>query len=298
MDKVYGKVDDELLNGLSDRQRQSVLNWESYEQFQKAMNEVLWQMKEIPVLPSTIPPADDRFNLQRVELPGDGGVLLYMDKFQNPYQGFPYQEFVEKIDTLKKLTKGVLSGFYHSFRGFRALYAVPLLFGIRNLIYVGTYTLYRLIERYRIKSFRYSKSIRELHRAFSYPQGDSMRMTELRLMVRDILCMVLEFDNAYRFRAQDILPEINKESLKRNPIRELNRIADVAIGREKEQQVKDTWKLIKLFNSFYLRFDGKLKRMVVGVLSELNNERFELKPEDKEYCAPRKDYVFGYMTCH
>ncbi len=295
MDKTYGKVAPELLTGLTEQQRNSVLNWESYQQFQQAMNEVIWQMKEIPVLPSSIPPEDDKFALTKVELPGEGGVLTYMDTLEFPYKGFPYQEFVEKIDMIKKIIKGTLSGFYHSFKGLNVFKVIPIILSARNLLYVGIYTFQRLIERYRIKSYRYSTAIRELHRAFSYPKGGRPRMIELKLMIRDVLCMLLEFDNAYRFRAQDLLPEIDKDKLKKNPIKELNRIADIAIGREKEQQVKDTWKLIKMFN-LYLRFDRQLKKMVVDVLSELNYEQFKLKPEDIQFCKPRKDYTFGYES--
>ena len=293
MDKTYGKVAPELLTGLTEQQRSSVLNWESYQQFQQAMNEVIWQMKEIPVLPSSIPPEDDKFALTKVELPSEGGVLTYMDKFEFPYKGFPYQDFVEKLDAIKKIIKGTLSGFYHSFKGLNVFKVIPIILSTRNLLYVGTYTFQRLIERQRIKPFRYSTAIRELHRAFSYPRGGKPEMMELKLMIRDVLCMMLEFDNAYRFRAQDLLPEIDKDKLKKNPIKELNRLADIAIGREKEQQVKDTWKLIKMFN-LYLRFDRQLKKMVVDVLSELNYEQFKLKPEDIQFCKPRKDYTFGY----
>lgn len=278
MDKTYGKVDSGLLTGLTEQQRSSVLNWEAYNQFQQAMNDIIWQMKEIPVLPSSIPPEDDKFTLQRVEIPDTGGVLTYMDRMHYPYKGFPYSEFVGIIDLIKKLIKGFMSGLYHT----HSLRSAPI------------YAFCRLIERYKIKTHRYSDAIRELNRAFSYPRNDSLKIKDLRLMIRDVLCMILEFDNAYRYRAQDLLVEINKEKLKRNPVKELNRLADIALSREKEQQVKDTWKLIKLFNNFYLRFDLKLKKMVVDVLSELDYDKFNLKPEDVQFCKPRKDYTFGF----
>ena len=298
LDKTYGQLDPKLLEGLNDQQRGIILNWEAYGQFQQAMMDVVGQMKEIPVLPSEIPPEDDKHTITRVELPPDGGVLTYMDHFQYPYSGFPYTEFVDKIDVMKKLIKGSLSGLYHSFRTniFKFLLLVPAILIFRELFSTGVYTFYRLIERYKIKSIRYSKAIRTLHNAFSHPRGpESIQIMELRFMIRDVLCMILEFDNAYRFRAQDILAELDKIALKRNPVKELNRLATIASGRENERQVKDTWKLIKMFNSFYLRFDGQLKNMVVDVLSVLDVEKFKLSPGDIEFCKPRKDYIFGFM---
>ena len=301
-DKTCGTVDSELLKGVTEQQKKAIINWEQYVQFNKAMSEITSNMKEIPILPSQIAPEDDRHTIQKVELPPEGGVLTYMSEFEYPYRGFPFEEFVTIVDVIKKIVKGSLSGLFHSFRTNKPkiLLILPTVLVLRELLYVGTYTFHRLITRYKIKAHRYSQSMRELYRAISNPRkNEKPRMMELRLMARDVICMILEFDNAYRFRVQDILGELNKYELDKNPIKEINRLVDIASGRELEQQVKDTWRLIKLFTSYYLRFDRQLRNMVVDVLSDLNLERFKLMPEDMVYCAPRKDYVFGFMKkCH
>ena len=296
-DKTYGTVDPKLLEGLTEQQRSSILSWEAFTQYQMAMAEITGNMKEIPTLPSDIPIEGDRHSIQRVELPGEGGVLTFMEHFEHPYRGFPFLEFVDKIDMMKKLIKGSLSGLYHSFRAnkLKILLVFPAVLVFRELLQTGIYTFYRLTERHKIKAHRYSKAIRAFYKAFSEPRKNELvKSMDLRFMLRDVLCMILEFDNAYRFRAQDILVELNKDSLRKNPIKELNRLADLASSRELEQQVKDTWKLLKMFNSFYLRFDRQLKSMIVDVLSQLDLEEFKLMPEDIAFCKPRKDYVFGF----
>lgn len=298
-DRVFGYVDPKLVEGLTEEQKSSILNWKAFDQYQQAMNEIISNMKEIPILPSEIPAPDDKHSITRVELPQEGGVLTFMEHFEYPYRGFPMVEFVDKIEVMKKLIKGSLSGFYHSFGAnkWKVLLILPAILMFKELVSTGIYTFYRLVERYRIKAHRYSKSIRELYRAFSEPRKhESIRYMDLRFMLRDVLCMILEFDNAYRFRAQDILVELNKELLKKNPIKELNRLASIAISREKEQQVKDTWKLIKMFNSFYLRFDQQFKKMIVDILNNLDLKEFSLTPEDMVFCKPRKDYTFGFVN--
>ena len=294
-DSIYGLVDSKLTEGLNEQQKSAVLNWEAYSQFQAAMAEIIQNMKEIPILPSEIPPEHDKHSLTKVEMPPEGGVLSFMEHFEHPYRGFPYLEFVDKIDIIKKLVKGSLSGIYHSFRGNLAkiFLAIPAILVFRELVWAGTYTFYRLIERYRIKPLRYSKAILALHEAFSAPRGDSFKEMELRYMIRDILCMILEFDNAYRFRAQDILSELNQSALS---TKELHRLIDIASTREKTQMTKDTWKLIKMVVSFYMRFDRKFKNLVIHVLKNLNLEEFKLTAEDIAFCDPRKDYVFGYKN--
>lgn len=295
-DVTYGMIDASLLEGLNDKQREAVVNWESYAQFQKAMSTVSINMREIPTLPSEVIPEHDKHGISTIELPAEGGVLTYMDHFDQPYRGFPLGEFVTTIDLVKKLTKGWLSGLFHSFRANRlkVILVFPALLVFRELFWTVTYAFQRLVERQRVKPYKFSKAIRELYRAFSQPRRDSLRDKELRLMLRDVVCMILEFDNAYRFRAQDVLFELDKEALRKNPIKELNRLADVATRRELEQQVKDTWRLLKMFNSIYLRFNRGLKNIVVDVLTHLNLEEFKLTPEDVAFCDPRKDYIFGY----
>lgn len=289
-DKSYGSVDSSLLEGLNERQKQSVLSWEAYTQFNQAMGDILGNMKEIPVLPSDIPPENDRHTLTKVELPSEGGVLTFMSDQGYPYRGFPYAELVEKIDTMKKLVRGSLSGFFQNFRK-NKLSVIPMVLAFRGLLSASVYSFYRIVERYRIKPLRYSQAIRELYRAFSFPQDDT-DLKGFRYQMRDLVCMVLEFDNAYRFRAQSLLVEIDKDSLRKNPAKELSRLVKIASGREKEQQVIDTWKLIKLF-IVYLRFDAKLTKMIVEVLSQIDMEKFKLTPEDVHYFKQRKDYVFG-----
>lgn len=108
--------------------------------------------------------------------------------------------------------------------------------------------------------------------------------------------MILEMDNAYRYRAQDLLPELDKEALRKNASKELLRLLDVMTRREKQQTIKDTWVLARYAIRFYLMFDKEMKNIVVSVLLNLNMEKVELTKEDKQFCIPRKDYVCGFIT--
>lgn len=292
------QLNEKALEGLNPEARQALINFEVYQRNMAIMAQISAQMKEVPILPSEIPPENDRNALQRVEFPEEGGVLTYMEGYELPYRGFPLAEIVEKIDVMKKLAKASLSGLYHALKDRRLMLIVlfPAIFVFRDLIYSGVYTFYRLIERFKLKSVRMSRCMRELHRAFSADRPrEGEKMTTLRTMLRDVICNVLEFDNAYRFRAQDIFAEIDSIALKRSPVKELTRLLTLMQSRETTQEIRDTWKLARMFVSLYLRFDRKLLRMIVDVLSSINIEQFKLTPEDIQFCVKRKDYVFGCM---
>ena len=262
------------------------------------MNWISREMKELPELQSEIP--KDTNPILKVEFPPDGGILTYMQGFEHPYKGFPLAEFVEKVDTIKKLSRNMLSGFYHSIKSrnkFLLFFMFPSILIARDAFYTGIYTFYRVIERFRVKRDKYSKAMREVYRAFNYPRlKENMKILEIRLMLKDLVTMLLEFDNAYRYRFQDIITELNKENLKANSVKELNRLLDVISEREKTQEIKDTWRLLRMGLNYYLRFDRKLLKMFVDVFSELNLDEVKLTQEDKLYCAKRYDYNFGFMA--
>lgn len=260
------------------------------------MYAIVKEMKEIPELESEKP--TDTNALVKVEFPQEGGILTYMSAHEYPYRGFPYMDFVEKIDTFKKMSRGMLSGLYHSLRQgnrLRVLLAIPALFITKDVVSAGLYTYYKLIERLRVKSNLYSKAIRELYRAFDEPRKEDLKTLELRMILKDIVCMILEFDNAYRYRFQDIIVELDQKAVQKNPIKEFLRLLDVMSQRENDQKVKDTWKLFKLVVRFYLRFDRKLIRMLVDVFSKLDLREIAFMPEDKHFSCQRSDYRFGFM---
>jgi hypothetical protein len=76
---------------------------------------------------------------------------------------------------------------------------------------------------------------------------------------------------------------------------ELLRLVGIMSVREVRQETMDTWKLAEYAVNFYLRFDRKLQLLLGRVLSQLDLSKVKLSIEDKTYCAPRKDYVFGFQ---
>ncbi len=134
----------------------------------RAMNQIVREMKQIPELPSEVP--QDMHPLIRVEMPESGGTYTYMGGYDEPYRGFPFHEFVDKIDILKKILRGGLSSLFHSLKDRNKLSVAMLLLvpWVFKDIAKGTLNAsHRLTVRFLFKPIRYSESIRELHRALS-----------------------------------------------------------------------------------------------------------------------------------
>ena len=267
---------------------------------QRLMQDIAREMKEIPELPSERP--TDVSPLTKVEFPVEGGILTYMEGNEYPYKGFPFAEFVDRIDTLKKLSRGFVSALFHSFKNKKFLLLlifIPLSVIFRHLVRAALYTFYRQVDRSKLKPIRYCDAVREIHRIFSgFREFEGENENELRLMLRDSICMLLEFDNAYRFRMQDVLIEIDQKKLKKKPIKEIVRLFSILQQRELTQEIKDTWTLVKLMISLYLRFDRQLLKIIVDALSQVNKDKLKLSTEDVYYCRKRTDYKFAHQCAH
>jgi len=267
----------------------------------RAMNQIVEEMRLIP-RKERKKMAEDAKNVNaliKVELPKEGGVLTYMEGMDQPYRGFPFWEFVDKLDIFKKIGKSLLSGVYHSLvkkNKVKLITFLPSVWAIKGVVRTAIYVFYRQVERFRLKPNRYCQCVRELYRVFSIQKDkESIETEELRIMIRDAICIFLEFDNAYRFRVQDWMEEFDITKFRKKPIRELKRILDIAIKRETTQEMKDTWILLKRVLLRYLLFDKELKQILVDAFSNLDIEKVKLTKEDICYCRPRKDYIFGFM---
>jgi hypothetical protein len=96
--------------------------------------------------------------------------------------------------------------------------------------------------------------------------------------VLDAMTLVLEYDSAYRFMLQDILPILDKEKFDKEPIKELQRLFDIFISRNDggEQKMINIFKFIK----FYLKVNRKLLKQVKEIVKDLNLK--EIDPSDAD----------------
>lgn len=124
--------------------------------------------------------------VEKIEKPKEGGVLTYLKGHPKPYPGFPSKKTVKEMDYIKRM--------------------VP----------IALKSSRRLLERHLVNPKRYSHAVREIHRVFSIMIERDNRPNEKEKLtyLRDLICMILEFDNAYRFRFQDGFSELDLDKIK------------------------------------------------------------------------------------
>ena len=122
----------------------------------------------------------------RIVRPETGGTLLYIKGFEKPFPGWPDEDVIKSLDPSKQHVKEVLT-FLHEAIGKYMLHPLDCCVQVREL-YEG---FNRLIEA---------------------ETGEGLK--QFWAQVRDILCVILEYDTSYRWRLSWLIEHIDIEKLK------------------------------------------------------------------------------------
>jgi len=107
------------------------------------------------------------------------------------------------------------------------------------------------------------------------------------------LTVVLDTDLAYGLRLRDVLQELNKEALKKNPKREIIRLVDICIARDKVIREK----LVMMRRLLKIAFLSKeFRNIIVTFLENLDIEKIRFDLNDKYWLANKFDYNYEGKT--
>lgn len=158
--------------------------------------------------------------VRKIVIPKTGGIDTYLQGVKLPYPGYPDRATLEVICIMKRSVM-TLMFFFTSLVKKRNIFKLFLFRKeIMNFITKWLNFLAWIILRRKLKPRFYSHSVREIYRVLTLlserekfggnPESNKGRW----LQIRDIVCMILEFDDAYRLRIQDALSEINLNEIK------------------------------------------------------------------------------------
>jgi len=269
-------------------------------EFMQKINQILAKIRESDtgMMETTKTPDDpDKHVITRVLFPPEGGVFTEFENMTHPCKGFCYGETVETVDEVKKTMMAFLTGFFDSFSKSKIR---TLLFAIlfrkqfeamagRLLVQLD----YRM-RRVRQKPERYCICAREFYRAFSklatwYPELEK----EINSF-RNIWCMMLEYDDAYRYTFQDVLVEFDKDAARKDTVKEVKKIIDLIIERDNRGLFIKFSQVRKVL--FLLNFDKKTNQMVERFLLELDLSKMKMDEDDKYHAQFKEDYNWNHET--
>jgi len=223
------------------------------------------------------------------------------------FKGHPYIVIVEAIGVPKK----ILSGFFvllssriiMVFLGLNAFLfmLLPKFLKREILVYFWEYFLnvsYKALERWVLPFEKYCIAAKEVYRAMDAIAkkipGEEMRKRVERTI--PVVCMMLEYDFAYRARFQDVLPYLDKRKLRDNPLKEIRRILSILTTREVGGMAPKWKKAGKLLSFLKFVFGKEFEKWSIKFFNELNLDKIKTDEADWYYSLKRKDYNYGGLS--
>lgn len=130
----------------------------------------------------------------------------------------------------------------------------------------------------------YSRPVKEIHRVLSLFGED-----EVTKQIADAVCMILEYDRPYRYRFQDMLSIFNVEALKKNPAKEVKRVIEIFVERDKMRP----WKSMGWLVWAGVRFIKPIREAIVFFVTSLDMSRITLSNSDKYHCYLNFGYTYN-----
>ncbi len=232
--------------------------------------------------------------LDHFEYPAEGGILVHIVDAKFPKKGFPYPEAIwainiaksSLIETLKVLSQKEF-----------------LILGL--LIFVPRKRRIKLIEKAIRAYYKIIGTVLAPHQLL--PKFESPFAQEIGAitfdflhrygigeqesgMVANIIRAIFEYDDAYRYRMQDIFSESTKEKFS-NPRKEVIRLLGIMSSRENDALQPHK---INKFNhsiSLLLRFPRIKKAFRDAMLASVF-KKLQFDEADRYWCSMRNDYDF------
>jgi len=233
--------------------------------------------------------------------PESGGVFCKLLGCSYLYKGFPNKIIVDTLEVPK-------AAFMVSYSFLNSKFirlALALFFIFRRKVFKKYLLLlcntaieksYVLFRRGKLipDPIKFSASVREIYRVSEIMIGKikDVNIRDMASKSRNLGCVALDSDAAYRFREQDILPEINKEALKENPIKELKRVFQILYKRELKASQRSKYIRLERLLFLLMRFSPKTKKLIVEFICELDFDKIKLDEADQYFCLQRTSYNF------
>lgn len=245
--------------------------------------------------------------IEEIQYPEEGGILVWFKDLKFPRKGHPYPEAIMAMVAVKRsfisLLQFVLASPTKYFLGLllicpgfvRGMFLNPF-----YKHYIWNFG-YRVMEAHMLTPLRYCRCMREVYRVAKVMAERYQKIKEVITVGAEILCSIFEYENAWRYRFQDGVGEM--DFLAKDLAGEFGRVFRLMASRERtgktfsgkmpyEHKYETFEKGLRLL--FRLRPD--LERFTREALNEVVREEVVLDEADDYFCYTRPDYDFHGLS--
>lgn len=237
------------------------------------------------------------------DFPVTGGTYVYHQGDKFPTKGWPFKEAVFATNTVKRAILNLIR-----FAG-----SSPARYFLGLFLFLPSFIQRKIMKKAMQEFADYTYIVFTNWNVLIKPNfmcdiGREVSRVGLQMAGLDIpsqrlvkaLCMILEYDDAYRYRIQDLMGELNVVDMKKDPAKELSRLLDIAIARDPagiNEQAGTGFKfnVVKNIIPFMVRLPG-VKETINTFFQYANVEKMKLDDIDFYRCLLWGDYEFGGIS--
>ena len=182
------------------------------------------------------------YQFERMEYPEEGGQLAWFKDCPYPAKGHPFPQAIHAANGAKRYLReimkvlanknmiGVFAGFIISGKKRRTAILTRFLQAYTNAAQM-------MISPYILSEKRYSPCPRELRKIITrFLEGIGIDH-DTADGFSEVFITLIEYDNAYRLRIEDVLSETTKELILQNPVREMKKCVNLILEREPSHDI-------------------------------------------------------------
>lgn len=232
------------------------------------------------------------FLVREIEYTKEKGILLHYQDLPYPQKGFPYPEVIWAMNVVKRF---ILSYFRWAKSGIYFMW--PFVFLpkklklkfingiISNLVHASDYAF----ERYYINPDFYCPAAKEIAE-WVYKYLVNMGVEEKNASgMAQVMAMIMEYDNAYRYRVQDLMGMTTTEALKSHPAKEIARMIAEMNSREPNPDNTNKFGDIgKILTALF--WIPSMKKAFIESVPDL--KKIQMDEADRYHCLFRIDYNY------
>ncbi len=239
------------------------------------------------------------YQFERMEYPEEGGQLAWFKDCPYPAKGHPFPQAIHAINGVKRYLREILRVLVHKdmalpilgfiFSGRKKRLAI-----LTRFLQAFTEASRMMIAPYILVEKRYSPCPRELRKLIVI----FLREIGVDAITADgfaeVFVSLIEYDNAYRYRLEDILSETTQEKILQNPVEEMKKLVHIMLEREPNSGMSGN---VGKFNNFFkiiriLLFIPSYKKAFIKALQSIDFSKLQLDEADRYHCMLWSDYNF------
>lgn len=250
---------------------------------------LLEEKRYVPIL--------DQTKFGGIEYPESGGVYVYHVGSLYPVKGFPNPDAVGANNFAKRLFIGYIGVF--SLKEVLLCLSLLTFFPWKRKVRVIEKFLHgfsalgvQILKRHMWKDpKRYTVFCRELRTLLLQLFRNIGVREDIAAESADVFATMIEWDDAYRYRLEDLFSETTKELLIQNPRKEIGKLMLLARQRDPNPLTSDKFVNIgRLLSTLLLH--PKIKKAFIQAIQAIDVTKLQFDDADRYHVMPKSRYSF------